>query len=124
MMAAMRDAYAHEALLTMDRTADTRAPGAAVTVALCGHWEHEPPCPLAPHRTDVGRVDDDGLAVRILFAAEPGAEGEVRRRIDAALAGGHLTGPDGADTTWRLRSSRVSAVRDDETAQAGRLRDA
>ncbi len=121
MIAAMREAYAHEALLTMDKSADPRAPGAAVTVALCGHWEHEPPCPLAPHRTDVGRVEDDGLAVRILFAADPGAEGEVRRRIDAALAGGHLTGPDGVDTTWQLRTSGVSDVQEDEAEQAGRL---
>ena len=122
-MAAMRATYAHEALLSMDRAADTRAPGAAVTVALCGHWEHEPPCPLAPHRTDAGRVDDDGVALRILFAADPGAEGEVRRRIDAALASGHLTGPDGVDTSWLLRSSRISDVREDETDRARRLLD-
>ena len=33
----------------MEPDADVQAPGAAVTVALCGHWEHEPPGPLAPH---------------------------------------------------------------------------
>ena len=32
----------------MEPDADVRAPGAAVTVVLCGHWDHEPPCPLAP----------------------------------------------------------------------------
>ena len=35
----------------MPAPADDGAPGAAVTVALCGHWEHPPPCPLAPHHT-------------------------------------------------------------------------
>ena len=41
----------------MEPHADVRAPGAAVTVALCGHWEHEP-CPLAPHH--VSAHENDG----------------------------------------------------------------
>jgi len=43
----MRQAFAHEAILVVQPQADLRAPGAAITVALCGHWEHQPPCPLA-----------------------------------------------------------------------------
>src|SRR5215207_9908722 len=43
----MRQSFAHEAVLALGDEADERAPGAAVTVALCGHWEHEPPCSLA-----------------------------------------------------------------------------
>jgi hypothetical protein len=38
----MRQAFAHEAVLVMEPDADVRAPGAAVAVALCGHWDHEP----------------------------------------------------------------------------------
>jgi hypothetical protein len=47
----------------MEPDADMRAPGAAVTVALCGHWDHEPPCPLAPHHV---RVDEDDGELRVL----------------------------------------------------------
>ena len=39
--------------------------------------EHEPPCPLAPHRTDAHR-SGDLVQLRVLLAAEPAAEAEVR----------------------------------------------
>ena len=38
------------------------APGGAITVALCGSWDHEPPCPLAPHHTRAHRSGDGGDA--------------------------------------------------------------
>ena len=115
-----RLAYAHDAVVQLDADADRRAPGAAITVALCGHWEHEPPCPLAPHYAGV--ADEDGLLrVRILFATEPENEAEVRRRIDAALSGGELAGPDERTTGWRLRESGPSGVRASEAEHAGRL---
>ncbi len=50
------------------------AVGAAVTVALCGHWEHEPPCPLAPHHTSAS-PDGGVVQVRTIFVAEPRLEG-------------------------------------------------
>jgi hypothetical protein len=92
----MRQAFAHEAVLVMEPDADVRAPGAAVAVALCGHWDHEPPCPLSPHHVS---ADEDGeeLRVRILFAAEPDAEGEARHLIDQALSG-QIKFPDGFTT--------------------------
>jgi hypothetical protein len=115
----MRQAFAHEAVLVMEPDADERAPGAAVAVGLCGHWDHEPPCPLAPHRVS---VDEDGgeLRVRILFAAEPNKEVEVRHLIDQALSG-QLKFPDGFITQWRLRTSRPSEVSAEETDHAERL---
>jgi hypothetical protein len=116
----MREAFAHEAVLAMDPLADEQAPGAAVTVALCGHWEHNPPCPLAPHHSRVDRIGDE-IRVRTLFAVEPALEGAVRHGIDQALASGHLTGPDGQTTRWQLRSSQRSVVRDDEMDHAQRL---
>jgi hypothetical protein len=115
----MRQPYAHEAVLVMAPDADVRAPGAAVTVALCGHWEHEPPCPLAPHHTHAERVDDR-VAVRILFATEPEREDLVRERIDDALSAGRLDGPEGV-TTWRLASSGDSALSPEERDHADRL---
>ena len=63
--------YAHDAVVVLDSGGDARAPGGAITVALCGHWDHEPPCPLAPHHTDATPEGDDTLRVRVLFAAEP-----------------------------------------------------
>lgn len=118
----MRTAFAHEAVLAIDTDtdADDRAPGAAITVELCGHWEHQPPCPLAPHHSRAERVGSD-LHVRVLFAAEPDREDEVRSRIDAALAAGQLPGPAGVTTSWALRSSRSTAVEAREAAHAQRL---
>ncbi len=52
----MRQVFAHEAELFMAPDGDIQAPGAAVTVGLCGHWDHEPPCPLAPHHTEANRL--------------------------------------------------------------------
>jgi hypothetical protein len=112
----MRQAYAHEAVVAMEPDADEGAPGAAVTVALCGHWDHEPPCPLSPHHVRADRVDEE-LHVRVLFAAEPEMESEVRRRIEQAL-GGQWQYPDGFTTSWQLQACRPSDVSSAETDHA------
>jgi hypothetical protein len=104
----------------MEPGTDLGAAGAAVTVALCGHWEHEPPCPLAPHHSDARRAGDE-VRLRILFAAEPEMEGEIRRRIDAALAAGQLPGTDGVRARWQLRVSRPGQVAAAEADHAERL---
>ena len=115
----MRHAFAHDAVLSMNSDADERAPGAAVTVALCGHWEHEPPCPLSPHHVHAERVEND-LHVRVLFATEAENEREVRGRIERALSGqGEF--PVGFTTPWRLLTSRPSDLLRAETDQAERL---
>lgn len=116
----VRKAFAHEAVLSMAPGADDRAPGAAVTVELCGHWEHDPPCPVAPHHSCAERVSGD-VRLRILFAAEVERETEVRHRIDMALSAGQLRGPNGLSTDWTLLSSRRSAVSPDEAALAQHL---
>ena len=77
----MREAFAHDAVLEMSEGADERAPGGAVTVALCGALDHEPPCPLAPHHTDATADDDGAVRIRVLFAAEPDDEDRVRALI-------------------------------------------
>jgi len=96
--------------------ADVRAPGAAVTVALCGHWEHELPCPLAPHHVSADGNDGE-LRVRILFAAEPDTEARIRQLIDQALTG-QLRFPDGFTTPWQLRASWPSEISAEETGHA------
>jgi hypothetical protein len=116
----MRQAFAHEAVLDMAPAADLGAPGAAVTVALCGQWNHEPPCPLAPHHSSAQRVGDR-VRVRVLFAAEPEMEDLVRERIDRALSEGPLNGPGGETTVWNLLSSQRSWVTTQERDHAERL---
>jgi hypothetical protein len=116
----VREPYAHDAVVSLPVGADEAAPGAAVTVELCGHWRHHPPCPVAPHHTRARREGED-LHLRVLFAAEPEREMEVRRRIDAAPAAGRVAGPDGGATRWRLRCSAAGTVDPDEADHASRL---
>ncbi len=116
----MREAFAHVAVLDMDSDADTRAPGAAITVALCGHWEHEPPCPVAPHHNHAEWADGR-VRVRTVFVAEPHREAEVRRLIEAALSSGQLRRTNGVTTSWQLLSTEPSAVSTGEAVHAQRL---
>lgn len=118
----VRSAFAHDAVLDMEPDADLTGPGGAVTLALCGAFDHAPPCPVAPHYTGAERRDG-AVAVRVLFATEAGREAEVRARIDEALAGGFCDGPDGTRTRWTFRSSAPSVVTEAERAHAQRLID-
>lgn len=118
-MTTARRAFAHDVAVVLD--GDPAAPGAAITVALCGHWDHEPPCPLAPHHTAAERTADDTVRLRVLFAVEPEREADVRSLIDTALESGRLTGPEGRVTTWTVRSSEAGGVRPDERAHAAGL---
>jgi hypothetical protein len=120
----MRQAFAHQGLIELLEGGDERAPGAAVTVALCGHWEHEPPCRV-PHRTDVGPTTD-GLAVRVLFACDTGDEPAVRASVERALAGGELPVPppdDAPPTRWRLLRSAPAEISDADADVAARFGD-
>ena len=119
-MAAVREAFAHDAVLTMEPGGDEHAPGAAITVALCGNWKHEPPCPLAPHHTSAHRSGSE-VTLRLLFAAEPQDEERVRELVDEALARGWGDGPDGARTPWRLVHAGPSDLRIGEEEHARRL---
>jgi len=116
----MRTAFAHDALLDPDPALDHRAPGGAVTIALCGSLDHEPPCPRAPHHTTVD-VEDGLLRVRVLFAVDPGEEAGVRALVDGALTSGEWTYPDGVVSRWTVVSSGADEVRLDERDHADRL---
>jgi hypothetical protein len=119
----MRQAFAHDAVVIMEADGDMHAPGAAITVELCGQLEHEPPCPLAPHHTAAERSGDQ-VRLRVLFATEAAAEARVRDRIEAALSRAGrdgMEGPDGVSNRWRFHSARPGAIRDDEAAHAERL---
>lgn len=116
----MRQVFAHDAVVAMLGEDDARAPGAAITAALCGHWEHDPPCPLAPHHTTAVR-DGAFVRLRVLFAADPGDEPEVRRRIDAALVRAELATPAGTLARWRLVNTEAGVIRPDEGGHGRRL---
>ena len=114
-----RDCFAHEATLTVAREFDHRGPGGAVTVALCGALEHDPPCPLAPHHTSTS-VNGTVSAVRVVFACDPAVEGLVRERIESALAAGEFR-HEGAVTRWTLVATLPAALDADDEALAARL---
>ncbi|OBG01272.1 hypothetical protein [Mycolicibacter sinensis] len=109
----VRRAYAHDAVVVIQPGGSANAPGGAIAKALCGSWDHPPPCPLAPHHVASQVVGDD-LVLRVLFAAEAADESRVRRLVGEALAAGELTGPDGLVTKWRLESAAAGRVRPDE----------
>jgi hypothetical protein len=79
-------AYVVEAALELGESCEPAAVGAAVTVELCGHWEHDGACRW-PHNNaiDAGR---DPVVFRTLFVADEPDEPVVRERIEASLRRG------------------------------------
>ena len=116
----VRHAYAHDAVVVLQPDGSANALGGAVTLALCGHWDHQPPCPLAPHHVSTQQAGET-VTLRILFATEAANERRVRALIGEALATGRLAGPGGALTTWRLKSAAAGNIRPEEADHAGRL---
>jgi hypothetical protein len=116
----MRAAFAHDAVLRPEPGLDHRAPGGAVTLALCGSLDHDPPCPLAAHHTTVV-AEGTQLRVRVLFASEASDEARVRELVDGALGCGAWTYPDGVVSSWVLVTSGPGSVREDESEHADRL---
>jgi hypothetical protein len=119
----MQHGFVHEVVLAMDPGADIRAPGAAITRQLCGHWDHQPPCPLAPHHTDAQRAGAQ-VHLRVLFVAEQTREAEVRELVDLALASGLLRGPEGVATEWHVVRSGAGDLTPAEHRQVERMADA
>jgi hypothetical protein len=95
--------YVHEATVELADGADPRALGGAVTVALCGTWDHEPPCRW-PHHTDITPAAvGDRHVVRTSFTAGRGEASVVRQKIGAAFESGQQAGPDGHISRWTVR---------------------
>ena len=90
----------HEASVELADGADPRAVGGAITVALCGSWEHEPPCRW-PHHTDISAAGDRHV-VRTSFTVDLSDEPLVRQKIVAALESGEQAGPDGQLSHWTV----------------------
>jgi len=105
-----RIAFAHEAKLQLQAETDPAAVGAAVTTALCGHWEHEEPCRW-PHNNDI-ELAESFASFRTLFVAPATDEDRVRARIERALRDG-----DG----WAVLRTQSRQVSASEEALARRL---
>jgi len=99
-------AYVHQAEVMLAEGTDPAAVGAMVTVALCGHWEHDGPCRW-PHHNQI-----DGAQFRTVFIATPEDEPEVRRRIRTALH---------SQPGWRVLSDDGRTLAADEQEVAARL---
>jgi hypothetical protein len=80
---------------------DERGPGAAVTVELCGHWDHDGSCRWAHLSTITPQKDGAHLLV-VEFDASEAEVARVNSKIEAALARGQLKGPDGHHSVWQV----------------------
>lgn len=82
---------------------DAAALGGAVTVALCGHWEHDGPCRWEHRTTSRPHPEEAGSwLATVQFDASSSEEQQVRDLVRTALGTGSLVGPDGRTTTWQL----------------------
>ena len=79
-------AYVVAASVALEDGTDPASVGAAVTVELCGHWDHPGPCRW-PHNNEIvaGR---ESASFRTVFVADEEAEPAIRTRIEDALRGG------------------------------------
>jgi catechol 2,3-dioxygenase-like lactoylglutathione lyase family enzyme len=102
-------AFAIEATFRMDPLADPAAIGAAITVELCGHWTHDPPCRW-PHHTVAEDVRPGRVRTRTVVVAVKDAS-ELERRIATVLAAGQWPGVEGS---WELLEMERVPLRWDE----------
>lgn len=109
-MAEKRVAFVHEAELQLGEATDPAAVGAAVTAALCGHWEHAGPCRW-PHNNDI-ELAGSTATFRTLFVAPTTDETQVRELIEQSLREGG---------GWAVRRSSSRPVTAAEAPLAGRL---
>jgi hypothetical protein len=103
-------AFVTEARLVVPEDEDPAAVGAAVTTALCGHWEHKGPCRW-PHNNEISAAGD-AFELRTLYLAADAEQDEAHDRIERALRA------QGEWTVLRCGQRPVSA---DERALAKRL---
>ena len=104
------DAFVVEAELVLRDGIDPAAVGAAVTVELCGHWQHAGSCRW-PHNSAI-ETQRDRARFRTLFVADEPEAALVRERIETALRG---------DLGWRVLLVQSRPVAEAERALAERL---
>jgi hypothetical protein len=104
------EVFVQQVELVLDYGVDPAAPGAAVTVALCGHWDHEGACRW-PHNNAIDTAAVPA-SLRVVFVADAGDAEEIRASIERALR---------AAAGWVVVASEAGAVNDDEAAVGERL---
>ena len=111
----MTTGYVHRAVVDVGPEADEGAPGAAVTVRLCGHWQHDGRCRW-PHHTAVADRSGSRVTVRTVFVCDAAEADDVRRDIAAALAGGRLdvVGGGCGEQSWKVVEQGPADPDDDE----------
>ena len=114
-----RTTYVHLATIELEEGSNVDAIGAAVTVELCGHWDHEPPCRW-PHNNEAFAREDGRIGFRTVFVAEPGQVREVRSRIDRGLRRGKLASAHG-NAIWRTVATGSREPNDEERSLGARL---
>ena len=108
----MKRSFVQCAEVLLGADADPAAPGGAVTLALCGSWDHDGPCRW-PHQTSA-TWDDRRGGVRVVFVADEDEETHVRDLIDIALTGGECVGPDGKLSHWKVTEQRGGVLSEAE----------
>jgi hypothetical protein len=103
-------AYVLEAEIELRDGCDPRAVGAAVTVELCGHWEHEGACRW-PHNSDID-VDRSPAVFRTLYVADEDEQPDIYDRIEHSLR---------AARDWSVVEVRPRAVAEPEKPLADSL---
>jgi hypothetical protein len=96
-------AFAFEAELELAPGTDTRAPSGAVTVALCGHWDHDGPCRW-PHTSAIN-TSTTPARLRTVVLADSKTRNEVVTRIENGLRG---------DARWTVLGCSTDAIHPDE----------
>lgn len=105
-----RMVFVHAARLELAEGTDPRAPGGAVTLALCGAWEHPPPC-RSPHHNAIDAATAPA-SFRTVFVASADDETRVRALIVDALRSGE---------GWRVVGEGPAVLADGERQLADRL---
>jgi hypothetical protein len=103
-------AFVVRAEIELGPDVDSRAPGGAVTTALCGHWEHNGPCRW-PHNNRIDTADTPAQ-LRIVVVTDEATRGDVARLIESALRD---------DPRWSVLGCDVDGIRPDEAALARSL---
>ena len=104
------EALAIDADLALPEGTDTRAPGGGVTVALCGHWEHEGACRW-PHNSRID-AETSPARLRTVVVVAPEERDEVVSKVEARLR---------ADERWSVTGFSTGDINDDERELAERL---
>jgi hypothetical protein len=110
--------FVHAAHIRLAPGGDERAPGGAVTTALCGHWEHEGACRW-PHHTDIERGESQDIQIRIVVGCREDERAAVQATIVEALDAATLDGPTGV-TTWSVVNQGSADATSEEQALLAR----